>query len=1381
MKKETIKKNKFSLIHYTLHIMLSCFFVCSQAGVVYSAPQGANVVNGDVTITQNGSNTVINASNNAIINYQSFDIHPQETVQFVQPNASSRVLNRIPGSIPSHIDGSLLANGHVYISNPAGVYFGSGAFINVGGLVAAAGTITNADFINNIDHFTDINGKVVNSGSIEANLVNLVGREVINNGVILAEEGVISLVAGDDVLLGERDGHIFVKIENAAAAANAGSNTNSVNDTIPDTEDSGNDIISLGAGDMYSLAIRNTGTLKGKDITLEGGDNSQVNVSGTLDAAKPSQDGIGGTVNILGDDIRLTGATIDASGDNGGGMVLVGGDFQGQGKIRKATQTTVDKNTEINADANVNGDGGEVIVWSEDTTRFSGKISAKGGEEAGDGGLIETSGKNSLAVSGEVDASATNGSSGTWLLDPRNVTIDQMPTSGGAFDGNNPDTFTPTADDAIIDRDVIQASLNSGTNVTITTGADGAQVGDINMIASITKSAGGDATLTLDAANDISINEILSTAGALNIILNSGNRISFMGLTTNGGDITATSVSSSIGEILTNGGDITFNNSASSGISGALDAGSGNITIGVGGAGAGSSIILTDLVSTGTITINGGAGIDEIRIDSGSSPLIINGGAGNDEISAGPASPTLIINGGPGNDRIEGGTNDDVLDGGDGDDTVVASGDIDFTLRDDLLIGQGIDNLSNIEIAELTGGAGDNRLDASRFTGTAILSGEAGNDTLVVGSGGDTVDGGDGTDTVEAAGDVDFTLTNSSLTGLGADTLTNIEVANLSGGTGDNMFNVSGFSGSTVIFGNGGNDTIIVGSGDDTIDGGDGVDTVMATGDVDFILTDTLLTGLGNDSLANFEQANLSGGSGDNTIDASDFIGDATLFGGSGNDTLIVGSGNDFVDGGNDIDTVVATADVDFVITDSQLNGLGIDSLANIEQATLTGGDGNNSISSVQFTGSVNLSGGIGDDRFVIGSGNDTLDGGDGIDTVVAIANTNFTLTDSELTGLGSDTLANIEQAEITGGVGDNTLDASGFTGAATFSADAGNDTFIVGSGNDTFDGGDGTDTIVATEDVDFILTDSQLTGLGTDTLTNIERANITGGAGDNTMDAAGFSGIATLSGEAGNDTLLGGSNNDILDGGEGLDTVAATGDIDLTLTDSQLTGFGTDTLTNIEQANLIGGAGDNRLDASGFTGTTILSGGLGDDTLVVGNGNDSVDGGEGSDTIIAIGDVDLALTDSQLTGLGTDTLANIEQAILIGGIGDNILDAAGYSGIVTLQGDFGNDTLVVGTGNNTLDGGEGIDTLTATGDVDLILTDSQLTGLGTDTFANIEQVTLTGAPAIIFWTHPAFQELRPFQEAQEMIHWWSAPETLPWTAVREWIHWSPLAMLILP
>ena len=131
----------------------------------------------------------------------------------------------------------------------------------------------------------------------------------------------------------------------------------------------------------------------------------------------------GGDITISGDHIRLTGATLDASGQSRGGNIRIGGDLKGGGTLQRATTTSVDAATRISADAKGRGDGGTVILWSDKLTSFAGTISARGGPLGGNGGFAEVSGKRLLSYTGFTDLRAPYGRFGTLLLDPYNVYI----------------------------------------------------------------------------------------------------------------------------------------------------------------------------------------------------------------------------------------------------------------------------------------------------------------------------------------------------------------------------------------------------------------------------------------------------------------------------------------------------------------------------------------------------------------------------------------------------------------------------------------------------------------------------------------------------------------------------------------------------------------------------------------------------------------------------------------------------------------------------------------------------------------------------------------------------------------------------------------------
>src|SRR5690242_12745020 len=172
--------------------VVRCFaVVLGLAAVTLYAqhPTGGTVVAGSATIANAANSTVITAGNNSVLRWTSFDVGSGQTVQFVQPAADARVLNWIGGLTPSQIDGALLANGRVYLLNPAGVYFGQTAVVDVAGLYAVGGSMAKEDFLAGLDRFSGITGDVHNAGSIRGDFVALVGRSVANTGSIVSQIG----------------------------------------------------------------------------------------------------------------------------------------------------------------------------------------------------------------------------------------------------------------------------------------------------------------------------------------------------------------------------------------------------------------------------------------------------------------------------------------------------------------------------------------------------------------------------------------------------------------------------------------------------------------------------------------------------------------------------------------------------------------------------------------------------------------------------------------------------------------------------------------------------------------------------------------------------------------------------------------------------------------------------------------------------------------------------------------------------------------------------------------------------------------------------------------------------------------------------------------
>jgi Ca2+-binding RTX toxin-like protein len=252
---------------------------------------------------------------------------------------------------------------------------------------------------------------------------------------------------------------------------------------------------------------------------------------------------------------------------------------------------------------------------------------------------------------------------------------------------------------------------------------------------------------------------------------------------------------------------------------------------------------------------------------------------------------------------------------------------------------------------------------------------------------------------------------------------------------------------------------------------------------------------------------------------------------------------------------------------------------------------------------------GFGGDDILFGFGDiDFLHGGDGNDLIYG--------------GDGSD--------QAYGGNGEDSL--FGEAGEDELFGEAGNDLLYGGSGGDVAHGGDGNDYIF--------------------------------GEGGDDYD---------LDGGRGNDTISGGLGNDIIKGGDGFDRIWESGNANFQLTDTQLigsNGYGTDSLDSIEEALLVGGAGNNRIDASGFSGSTLLYGNLGRDVLIGGSTTDQLVGGDG---LTFYG---LASNDSDDTLIG-----NAGNDYLWGEGGDDIL--IGVDPTAANPGRGERDELTGGTGSD--------------------------------------------------------------------------------------------------
>ena len=545
----------------TLCMAVACAVVLPAAWAQTSAlPEGGQVVAGQGSVQTQGSvMTVTQSSQRMAIDWQSFNVGVGQTVNFVQPNAQATALNRVLGSDVSTIQGQINANGRVYLLNPNGILFTPTAQVNVGGLVASTLGMTNADFMGGNDRLAgDSSAAVINQGQIrttQGGTVVLVAARVTNVGDISTPSGSALLAAGRKVRL-DLGGPTQIEIEEGT-----------LNALI---EHSG----SIRAADgMVYLTAKAAMQLS----------SSAINQTGVIEAG--SIDGKGGLVMLEADHIRLgSGSRIDATGDNGGGTVLVGGDWQGSGSLRQATTVTMESGSVIDASATDNGNGGKVVLWSDvrnanSVTTANGALYAKGGTQGGDGGRIETSGGKLITNGVTGSAAAPIGRAGEWLFDPYDIEI--VASSGDTNGSFSSGTWSASGDSSKILSSTIETLLNGATNVTINTAGAGSQAGNI-LVSSQISANSGSASLSLIADSTVTLAAAISVGGDVSI--------------------TTSGLSGSGGVALANGKTLTVNQSGTSTYDGVVSGANANLVKD----GAGALTLSADHTYTGSTTISGG-------------------------------------------------------------------------------------------------------------------------------------------------------------------------------------------------------------------------------------------------------------------------------------------------------------------------------------------------------------------------------------------------------------------------------------------------------------------------------------------------------------------------------------------------------------------------------------------------------------------------------------------------------------------------------------------------------------------------------------------------------------------------------------------------------
>lgn len=596
---------------------LLCFqtaSVLAQTPVITPAADGTGTV-----VTPEGQRLDITGGQtsgdgaNLFHSFQQFGLNEGQIANFISSPAIRNILGRIVGGEASLINGLIQVTGgssNLYLINPAGLIFGPNASLNV----PAAFTATTATGIRfdtqwlsvlGNNHYSTLVGtpsafaftgpqlgSIANLGHLAVAAgqdLTLLGGTVFNSGKLTAPGGQLTLTAvpSQSVVRISQPGHLLnLEIQPLTTSPLDLQSPTFPVATLPQ--------LLTGSGILHAgqVQVNPDGTLLLTTTSppLPTATGTTI-ISGTLDTSS----NLGGTINLLGDKVALAGAQVHASGHNGGGNIRIGGEYKGQGTLPNANFTFISPDSHLRADALTAGNGGRVILWSEQASRIYGSIGVRGGIAGGNGGFVETSSRGFLDVTTAPDLAAPAGVGGTWLIDPNNITIVNGLTLLGISTSS---PFEPLGSGSQLGVVNIQAALALG-NVSISTTSLGTEAGDITWSATAGlnfSSIGVDRTLTLNADRNITLNAPITDAGSpdagLSLILNARNNITVNNsITTQGGNVTLNANTDQLNygsvslnaPITTLGGDITIQGSSDLGrgisIDSPLNSGGGNITL----------------------------------------------------------------------------------------------------------------------------------------------------------------------------------------------------------------------------------------------------------------------------------------------------------------------------------------------------------------------------------------------------------------------------------------------------------------------------------------------------------------------------------------------------------------------------------------------------------------------------------------------------------------------------------------------------------------------------------------------------------------------------------------------------------------------------------
>lgn len=372
-------------------------------------PQGMTVQSGVATATVSGSQLNIHTSQNAVLNWQSFNIAPGETTRFHQPGPSSVVWNQIQDQNPSQIFGNLEANGIVVLMNQSGFYFGPDAYVNAAGLVVSTAVAPVESAAGMFWQFSGAppRAAIINHGQLSTTRggsLFLIAEKIENQGTVSAPEGRVGLLAQQEVLLSNRPDGLGL--------------TSTVRLPSGSVNNSGRVVADAGTIALHAAVVNQSGLVQANTVRERNGVIELV----ASDAVTLGEQSV----------TRASGNTAEP-GD--GGRI----EIKSEGSFRDVASSVID----------VSGGVG------------------------GDGGFVEVSATALSAIRSTIDGrAAPGGQGGHLLIDPEDIILGSSGTdtigSGNVGANDPPTTLTLDVNTAFVGFS--QISLQATRNIQLTAG-----------------------------------------------------------------------------------------------------------------------------------------------------------------------------------------------------------------------------------------------------------------------------------------------------------------------------------------------------------------------------------------------------------------------------------------------------------------------------------------------------------------------------------------------------------------------------------------------------------------------------------------------------------------------------------------------------------------------------------------------------------------------------------------------------------------------------------------------------------------------------------------------------------------------------------------------